>query len=239
MLTPSVTIVLYTVINPPLTPLMVIRRFEGETIHQRWQPLHRISRHLIYAVIAAEDNRFCRHRGFDIDALTDQFDAWASGAQPRGASTITMQTAKNILLWPGRNWPRKVIEAWMTPQIELLWSKQRILEVYVNVAEFGAGIYGAEAAARTYFGIPAARLDPHQASLLAAILPAPRTWSMSSRNVTEKARVLRTRVRQLGPLLDCATPVRAARDRTATANAGHRVLTIARRSAHAGVSDSR
>jgi monofunctional glycosyltransferase len=217
MMIPSATIILYSVVNPPLTPLMVIRRFEGERIHQQWQPLDRISRHLIYALIAAEDNRFCRHRGFDVDALTDQFDAWASGTHPRGASTITMQTAKNILLWPGRNWPRKVIEAWMTPQIELLWSKQRILEVYVNVIEFGAGVYGAEAAARTYFGISAARLDERQASLLAAVLPAPRTWSLTSPHVTGKARVLRTRVRQLGALLDCATPVRAAGGPKATA----------------------
>jgi monofunctional biosynthetic peptidoglycan transglycosylase len=171
---PTLAVALYAVVNPPLTPLMVIRWLEGAPLRQAWRPLPAISPHLVRAVIAAEDNRFCIHHGFDTGALVNELEGWLDGERPRGASTITMQTAKNILLWPGRDWLRKAIEAWMTPQIELIWSKRRILEVYLNVAEMGPGIYGAERASREYFDKPARQLDRQGAARLAAVLPNPR-----------------------------------------------------------------
>lgn len=206
---PTLMIVVYRFIDPPITPLMVIRLFEGESLDKQWVPLERISRHLVNAVIAAEDNRFCEHLGFDGEALWNEIQIWIGGDRPRGASTLTMQTAKNILLWPGRDLARKLIEAWMTPQIELMWSKPRILEVYLNIVEMGPGLYGAEAAAQTYFGTTARQLSPLQASLIAATLPNPRELSPSrpSSYVTARAQTIRRRTDQLGPLLDCTRPV--------------------------------
>jgi monofunctional biosynthetic peptidoglycan transglycosylase len=207
---PTVVIVAYREVDPPLTPLMVLRRIEGAPIERRWQPLEDISPHLAHAVIAAEDNLFCRHHGFDTEALRAQLAAWWRGERPRGASTITMQTAKNVLLWPGRDLARKAIEAWLTPQIETLWSKRRILEVYLNVAEMGRGIYGAEAAARAHFGKPARSLTAWESALIAASLPSPRASSLSRPDapLVRKARRIAARVSQLGPLLDCAAPER-------------------------------
>jgi monofunctional biosynthetic peptidoglycan transglycosylase len=162
---------------PPVTPLMLIRSAEGAGIDYRWQSLSQISKHLARAVIAAEDGRFCEHWGVDFTEAGNAVDEWLSGERLRGASTLSMQTTKNVLLWPERNLFRKALEIWLTPQLELLWSKRRILEVYLNVAEMGPGIYGAEAAARKYFGKPASRLTPNEAALIAAILPNPRHWS--------------------------------------------------------------
>lgn len=203
---PTVLVALYAVVDPPLTPLMVIRLLAGEGLDKRWMPLERISPHLPEAVIAAEDNRFCEHHGFDWKELKGQLDRVFQGERPRGASTITMQTAKNILLWPARDPLRKLLEAWLTPQIELMWSKRRILEVYLNVAEFGAGIYGAEAASRTFFGRAASNLDAGHAALLAAVLPDPRQFSpvKPSAYIRHRAGVIRHRIAQLGPLLACA-----------------------------------
>lgn len=206
LLVPAAILFAYRSINPPITPLMLIRLAQGEGLTKDWQPLDHISPHLPRAVVAAEDNLFCDHFGFDVEALTRQIRKWREGGRPRGASTITMQTAKNILLWPGRDPVRKVAEAWLTPQIEFLWSKQRILEVYLNVAEFGPGIYGAEAAARAFFGTSASALSQTQAALLAAVLPNPREWSAAKPGpyVRQRARSIQRRVGQLGPLLDCA-----------------------------------
>jgi monofunctional biosynthetic peptidoglycan transglycosylase len=205
---PTLIIAAYRFIDPPITPLMVIRLFEHEGLDKDWVPLEQISPHLVNAVIAAEDNRFCDHLGFDGEAIWQQIEAWSSGERPRGASTITMQTAKNILLWPGRDPIRKLIEAWLTPQVELMWSKKRILEVYLNIAEMGAGIYGAEAAAQAYFGKPASKLRPREAAVIAAILPSPRSWSVSSPSdeINYRARSILRRIPQLGPLLACAQP---------------------------------
>jgi monofunctional biosynthetic peptidoglycan transglycosylase len=171
-------------------------------------PLDAITPALPQAVLAAEDNRFCAHGGFDWEELGGQIDALLAGERARGASTITMQSAKNLFLWPGRDFVRKALEAWLTPQIELLWPKRRIVEVYLNIAEFGPGIYGAEAAARAYFGKSASGLNAREAALLAAVLPSPRDWS--PRRPTEylqgRARTIRTRIDQLGPMLDCVRP---------------------------------
>jgi monofunctional biosynthetic peptidoglycan transglycosylase len=160
---------------------MLIRVHEGHAITHQWVADAAISWQLKRAVIAAEDARFCQHRGFDWEAIQEAVDEFQSGERThlRGASTITQQTAKNLFLWPGGGWPRKLIEAYPTVLIELLWPKRRVLEVYLNVIEWGPGIYGAEAAARAHFGRPASRLGAHEAALLAAVLPNPRRWSAS------------------------------------------------------------
>ncbi|HEX6112408.1 MAG TPA: transglycosylase domain-containing protein, partial [Geminicoccaceae bacterium] len=124
----------YRFLPVPLTPLMVIRLAEGEGLQKRWASLDEVAPVLPQAAIAAEDNRFCEHFGFDWEELGGQIDALLAGERARGASTITMQTAKNLFLWPGRDFVRKALEAWLTPQIELLWPKRRIMEVYLNVA---------------------------------------------------------------------------------------------------------
>ena len=148
--------------------------------------MEEISVHLARAVVAAEDANFCLHWGFDMDAIRA---AIAAGAA-RGGSTISQQTVKNAFLWQGRSWPRKALEALMTPVMETLWSKRRVLEVYLNIVEFGEGVFGAEAAAQHYFGIPAADLNPQQAARLAAVLPNPQDRSASnpSQSVLMRAR---------------------------------------------------
>jgi monofunctional glycosyltransferase len=204
---PPALILLYRFVPPPFTPLMLIRRLQGHEPHQQWASLQAISPALAHAVIASEDNRFCQEPiGFDLDALRGQVDAWEEGERPRGASTITMQTAKNLLLWPGRDPVRKAIEAWLTPQIALLWPKGRVLEVYLNIVEFGPGIYGAETAARTFFRKPAATLTVREAAQLAAVLPRPLVWVAQPPGpyVRERAAVIEHRIEQIRPLLGCA-----------------------------------
>jgi monofunctional biosynthetic peptidoglycan transglycosylase len=171
---------LYRVAPPPATPLMLIRLAEGYGIQKSWRPLADISPALIRAVIASEDQRFCRHFGFDWKAIETAWEQYQSGdGELLGASTISMQTAKNVFLWPARDWLRKGFEAYFTVLIELAWSKRRIIEIYLNVIEWGPGIYGAEAAAQHYFRKPAAQLGATEAARLAAILPAPLDWSAS------------------------------------------------------------
>lgn len=190
-------VAIYRFVPPPLTPLMVIRHFgEGEPIHQTWVPLERISPALVRAVIASEDERFCQHHGFDWAQITDAWRSFRAGRRARGASTISMQTAKNLFLWPGRSLLRKGVEAYFTAFIELLWPKRRIIEVYLNVIEWGHGIYGAETAARAYFGKPAAALSPSEAAVLAAVLPNPRRFSAArpSAYVEERAETIRSRM---------------------------------------------
>ncbi|HEY8290331.1 MAG TPA: monofunctional biosynthetic peptidoglycan transglycosylase, partial [Acetobacteraceae bacterium] len=178
LLGPPIRILLFRFVPPPITPLMVLRLVQGYGLHHEWVPYDRIAPALAQAVVASEDNLFCRDDlGFDFEALAGQIAAWRDGERPRGASTITMQTAKNLLLWPGRDPIRKIIEAWLTPQVALLWPKQRIIEVYLNVVEFGPGLYGAEAAARRLFGRSAATLTREQAVQLAVVLPDPLHWS--------------------------------------------------------------
>jgi monofunctional biosynthetic peptidoglycan transglycosylase len=164
-----VWVLAYAVLPVPTTAYMIgeSRRLGG--VDRDWVPRQDISIHLQRAVVAAEDANFCRHWGFDMGAIRD---AIAEGAA-RGGSTISQQTVKNTFLWHGRSWLRKALEAAITPVMELIWPKARILEVYLNVAEFGPGVFGAEAAARHHFGISAADLSLRQASLLAAVLPAP------------------------------------------------------------------
>jgi monofunctional biosynthetic peptidoglycan transglycosylase len=209
LLVPPGLLLVYRFLPVPLTPLMMIRLVEGEGLRKEWVSLDRIAPVLAQAVVAAEDNRFCEHAGFDWEELGGQIDALLAGERARGASTITMQTAKNLFLWPSRDFVRKALEAWLTPQIELLWPKRRIVEVYLNVVELGPGIYGAEAAARAYFGKPASALGAQEAALLAAILPSPRDWSpvRPSDYLQGRARTIRTRINQLGPMLDCVRAI--------------------------------
>lgn len=173
-------------VDPPLSAFMVARQAEAWgardwrfRVAYDWRELRAISPQLAVAVIASEDQRFAEHRGFDLDAIRRAHERNARGGRMRGASTISQQTAKNLFLWRGRSWLRKGLEAWYTLLIETLWPKQRILEVYLNVAEFGDGVYGAQAAARTWFGRDAAALTPAQAARLAAVLPSPRRYSVA------------------------------------------------------------
>jgi monofunctional biosynthetic peptidoglycan transglycosylase len=138
-----------------------------------WVPWSRISPHAAVAVIAAEDQKFLLHDGFDFEAIEKAVDDAGRGKRLRGASTISQQVAKNLFLWPGQSWVRKGLEAWFTVWIEFLWPKRRILEVYLNSAQFGRGIWGVQAASRQYFGKDAARLTQPEAALLAAVLPSP------------------------------------------------------------------
>jgi monofunctional biosynthetic peptidoglycan transglycosylase len=206
LLGPLVLILVFRFVPVPLTPLMVIRVAQGYELHHDWVAYDDIAPALAHAVVASEDNFFCREPfGFDGNALTEQIDAWWEGERPRGASTITMQTARNLLLWPGRDVVRKAVEAWLTVQIALLWPKERVLEVYLNSVEFGPGVYGAQAAAMHYFGRPAAQLTDDEASRLAVVLPDPLEWSAARPGpyVRERAVVIRHRIAQIGPLLGC------------------------------------
>lgn len=204
---PALLILVGRVVPPPATPLMVLRLLEGRGWQRDWVPAGAIASTLPAAVIASEDNLFCAEPlGFDIAALRTQVAAWRRGERPRGASTLTMQTAKNLFLWPGRDPARKLLEAWLTPQIALLWPKRRVLEVYLNSVEFGPGLYGAEAAARHFFDKPAARLTAREAALLAAVLPAPLEWSPREPGpqVRRRAAIIARRVEEIRPLLGCA-----------------------------------
>ncbi len=174
LLLPGVAAGIYRFMEPPVTPLMLLREAGGAPILKKWEPLSRISPALQRAVIASEDARFCQHFGFDWSAINGAIDRDAEGGRLYGASTISQQTAKNLFLWPSRTFLRKGIEAYFTVWLEATWPKRRILEMYLNVVEWGNGIYGAEQAAETYFGIPASELSPYQAALLAVSLPSPR-----------------------------------------------------------------
>jgi monofunctional biosynthetic peptidoglycan transglycosylase len=173
---PVFMVAAYRVIPPPITFLMVQRLVEGHGLSRRWVPLERISPALVRAVIAAEDARYCEHMGFDTGAIEKALAANAAGKKLRGGSTISQQTAKNVILWPQRDYVRKGLEAWFTVLIELGWGKPRIMEVYLNTIEWAPGVYGAEAAANYWFHTSAAELTPAQAARLAAIVPKPLAW---------------------------------------------------------------
>lgn len=178
-------VLIYDFVPPPITPLMVIRYLDPVSesqpfrLKKDWVPLSKISPNLQLAVVAAEDNKFTEHWGFDFEAIekAQQFNERKQGKKIRGASTISQQTAKNVFLWPDRSWVRKGLEVYFTALIEVVWSKRRIMEVYLNVIEMGKGIYGAEAASRVYYGKPASGLSRSEAAMLAAVLPNPARWS--------------------------------------------------------------
>lgn len=176
-------VLLYKFINPPITYLMVERGFERKLdgkpwkIDKSWVDYEDLSLNLKKAAIAGEDARFLSHHGFDFEAMEKAYEKNQKGRKIRGGSTISQQTAKNVFLWPGRSYVRKGFEAYFTFLIELFWSKQRILEVYLNVIEMGDGIYGAESACQTYFHHAASSLTKGEAALLIAVLPNPLKWS--------------------------------------------------------------
>lgn len=174
---------IYKWVPVPLTPLMIIRCVEhvsnGESprLKHKWVPLDDISKYMPVAVIASEDQKFMSHHGFDAEAIGEAVKERASGHRIRGGSTISQQTAKNVFLWPKSSWVRKGFEVYFTFLIETLWSKQRIMEVYLNSIEMGDGIYGAEAVAQQHFGCSASELSRSECALIAATLPNPRRYS--------------------------------------------------------------
>ena len=173
------SVIAYRFIPVYITPLMVIRCFQNGdfTIHHHWVPLESMSPHMPVAVMASEDSRFLLHHGFDFNAIGKAARHNISGGKKHGASTISQQTAKNVFLWPGRSWIRKGIEAYFTALIEVFWSKQRIMEVYLNSIEMGNGIYGADAVAEYNFGKKAVDLSRADCATIAATLPNPRKFS--------------------------------------------------------------
>jgi monofunctional glycosyltransferase len=208
VLTAVVPVVALRWIDPPVSAFMMERRVEGllwpsrrVSIEYRWMSLDRISEDMRLAVIASEDQRFLEHGGFDVDAIRRALDERERGLRLRGASTISQQVAKNLFLWPGRSFLRKGLEAGFTVLIEAFWSKRRILEVYLNIAEFGDGVYGAGAASRHFYGIAPARLTRHESAILAAVLPSPRRMHVDrpSMYVQRRAWWIERQMVRLGP----------------------------------------
>jgi monofunctional biosynthetic peptidoglycan transglycosylase len=193
-------------LDPPTSAFMLARRWEAQregtrdfVLRWRWVDAAAISPQLPIALVAAEDQKFPRHDGFDVEAIREALDEQGEGGG-RGASTISQQVAKNLFLWSGRSWLRKGVEAWYTLLIEAFWPKARILEVYANIAEFGDGVYGAEATAQAYFAKPAARLSAQESALLAAVLPNPRVLRAAAPSpyVRRRQAWIARQVRQLG-----------------------------------------
>jgi monofunctional biosynthetic peptidoglycan transglycosylase len=204
LLLPGAVTAIYRFVPPPATPLMVIRAVGGDGAERKWVSLDTLPSEVPLAVLAAEDNRFCLHHGFDWLALGDAVDDASRGDRLRGASTISMQLSRNLFLWPGGGWPRKALEAVWTPMIELLLGKRRIIELYLNVVEMGRGTFGVEAAARRYYSTGAAALTARQAAGIAAILPSPRNWSPHRGYAAKRVPVLLQRMRDIAPLATCA-----------------------------------
>lgn len=207
-----VAVAILRVVDPPLTTLMLVRLGEGLLegrwvgIDQQWVDLEDVSPALLRSVIASEDARFFLHNGVDFAELerAREYNARQRGKRVRGASTISMQSARSTFLWTDRNWFRKGLEVYFTGLIEVVWGKRRILEVYVNVVEWGDGVYGVEAASQRAFGVPASKLSAQQAALLVAVLPSPRRWNAAEASTYLRGRAGRiaARARQvdLSPL---------------------------------------
>lgn len=198
----------YRFIDPPITLLMVQRNWERKAddkpakMVQKWVKFEDISDNMKRAAVSAEDATFLQHMGFDIKAIEKAYASNAKGKKIRGGSTISQQTAKNVFLWPGRSFIRKGFEAYFTLLIELLWSKERILEVYLNVIEMGDGIYGAEAAAQAYYHKSCHNLTRNEASLIAACFPNPRRWTPKKPTsyIRHKQYLILRNMKRLGPL---------------------------------------
>ena len=190
-------VVLFSVVNPPVTHTIWSEWRRLGEVEREWVPLEKIAPEMARSVVAAEDANFCNHWGFDVEAIRKAIESGGN----RGASTISQQVVKNVFLWQGRSWVRKALETAITPAVEAVWSKRRILEVYLNVAEMGEGIFGIEAAARHHFGAGPDALSPRQAALIAASLPDPR-----DRDPANPARSLRNRA---AAIIDGAATIRA------------------------------
>lgn len=193
-------VLLLRFVPPPTTSFMLQAAFRNGPYSYRWEPYAQISPNMALAAITAEDQRFPVHNGFDVDAINAALRDAESGASLRGGSTITQQVAKNLFLWPGRSFVRKGIEAWLTVLIELMWNKQRILQMYLNIAQFGDRTFGVEAASQQFFQIPARDLNSEEAALLAAVLPGPELYSVEapSEEVLERQGWILTQMNQLG-----------------------------------------
>ncbi len=197
-------VALYIVVDPPYTPLMFIRMIEGRFagksvgITKEWKDYDQISPNVFRALLAGEDGKFMSHDGFDWKAIdrAKKINERRKGKRLMGASTISMQTSKNVFLWHGRNYVRKGLEAYFTVLIEAMWGKKRILEIYANSIEWGDGIYGVEAASQAYFGKSCAKLSNREAALLAAIVPNPRRWSAAkpSSYIQKRASMIQARL---------------------------------------------
>jgi monofunctional biosynthetic peptidoglycan transglycosylase len=185
---------------PPTTAFMLQAKAPKSGLRYKWVPWKRISPYLPIAVVAAEDQKFPQHFGFDLESIGKAIHENQRRRRPRGASTITQQVAKNLFLWSGRSYLRKGLEAYLTVMIELTWPKRRILEVYLNIAQFGPGVFGVEAAGEAYFHRPASRLRRSDAAILAAVLPNPRMLKAAqpSAYVYERASEIREQMAQLG-----------------------------------------
>ena len=193
VLGPVLLVGLYRFVNPPVTLYATLA--SGGTIQRDWVALDQISPNLVEAAIASEDGKFCEHHGFDWAAIHAAMKSNEHGGTLHGASTISMQTAKNAFLWEDRTWLRKGLEAYFTVLIEAVWPKRRIMEVYLNLAQWGDRLYGAEAASERYFHVGARALSPDEAARLVAVLPNPREWSpvAESRMVALRSRIIVTR----------------------------------------------
>ncbi len=184
----GLSILLFSVVNPPTTHTIVSEYWRLGAVKRDWVPIEDMAPVMARSVVAAEDARFCEHWGFDVEAIRSALE---EGGR-RGASTLTQQVVKNVFLWQGRSWLRKALETFITPAVEATWSKRRIVEVYLNVAEMGEGIFGAEAAAQHYFGVSARDLSAQQAALIAALLPNPK-----ERSAAKPGDFMRKRARQI------------------------------------------
>ena len=204
------SIVAFRFINPPITPVMLAEKLRGHTLRREWVPLKDMSRQLPIAAISSEDGRFCAHWGVDWSAVKEAIDEGGGLRAFRGASTIPMQTAKNLYLWSGRSYVRKAIEVPLAYVMSALWSEARMMEVYLNVAQFGRGIFGVEAASRYYFNKSAADLTRREAVLLVAALPNPRFRNPAkpSRRMLLVARSIERRLPIMVPRSACVFPQR-------------------------------
>lgn len=209
--TPFVLVVVYAGINPPVSSFMMIKAFEGNGINFVWRPIDKISPHLVRAVVTSEDARFCSHKGVDWKVMDKLVNKALAGKRKRlrGGSTVTMQTAKNLFLWPGRSYVRKGFEMVLAYWIDFVWPKQRVIEVYLNIAEWAPGIYGAQAAARHHFGKSSLRLSRREAALLAVSLPNPviRNAGSPGPKTRRLARRLSRRVNGTIGFMGCLTNV--------------------------------
>lgn len=202
-------IILYRVLPVPITPLPLVRLFEqvfGDDpvrLHKDWEPIENMGRNICLASVTSEDPKFFQHYGFDFEQITESLKrSFDKGKKLRGASTITQQTAKNLFFTPRRSWIRKGLEVYVTVCLEVLWTKKRILEVYLNIIEMGKGIYGTEAAASFYFNKPASKLTAGEAAAIVACYPNPRRWTANkpSRYIRRKQSLIQRYMYRIGPL---------------------------------------
>jgi len=208
LLVSVIWVIAYRFINPPITLLMVLRNIERKAdgksfkTEKKWVKFEDMSDNMKRAAVSAEDQLFLKHIGFDMKAIEKAFASNKKGKKIKGGSTISQQTAKNVFLWPGRSYIRKGFEAYFTLLIEIFWSKERILEVYLNVIEMGDGIYGAEAAAQEYYGKSCRKLTKRQAALIAACFPNPRRWTPQNATpyIRHRQYLILRNMNRLGPL---------------------------------------